>query len=167
VVPQEPFLFPGTIASNVAAGAEPDQRRVAEVLERIGALDLFMRRPGGLDAPVLRQGDGLSVGERQLVAFARALYHDRPLLVLDEATASIDSDTEARLHTALDTLLENRTAIVVAHRLATISHADRILVMHRGRLVQQGTHAELVASGGLYAHLVALSSVREVAWQKT
>ena len=122
-----------------------------------------MHRTGGLDAPVLRQGDGLSVGERQLVAFARALYRDAPFLILDEATASIDSDTEARLHGALETLLVDRTAIVVAHRLATIRHADRILVMQRGRLAEEGTHLQLVAQGGLYARLVALSSVREVA----
>ena len=163
VVPQEPYLFPGTIATNIASEAEPDRARVKEVLERIGALDLFMNRSGGLDAPVLRQGDGLSVGERQLVAFARALYRDAPFLILDEATASIDSDTEARLHGALETLLVDRTAIVVAHRLATIRHADRILVMQRGRLAEEGTHLQLVAQGGLYARLVALSSVREVA----
>ena len=163
VVPQEPYLFPGTIATNIASQAEPDRERVIEVLRRIGALDLFMNRTGGLDAPVLRQGDGLSVGERQLVAFARALYRDAPFLILDEATASIDSDTEARLHGALETLLVNRTAIVVAHRLATIRHADRILVMQRGRLAEEGTHLQLVAQGGLYARLVALSSVREVA----
>ncbi len=163
VVAQEPYLFPGTIATNVACQIEPDKERVRSVLQRIGALDLFMNRAGGLDAPVLRQGDGLSVGERQLVAFARALYRDAPFLILDEATASIDSDTEARLHGALETLLVNRTAIVVAHRLATIRHADRILVLQRGRLVEEGTHLQLVARGGLYARLVALSSVREVA----
>ena len=163
VVPQEPYLFPGTVATNIASQAEPDRKRVVEVLERIGALDLFMNRTGGLDAPVLRQGDGLSVGERQLVAFARALYRNAPFLILDEATASIDSDTEARLHRALETLLVDRTAIVVAHRLATIRHADRILVMQRGRLAEEGTHMQLVAQGGLYARLVALSSVREVA----
>ncbi len=163
VVPQEPYLFPGTVATNIASQAEPDRARVVEVLRRIGALDLFMNRTGGLDAPVLRQGDGLSVGERQLVAFARALYRDAPFLILDEATASIDSDTEARLHGALETLLVDRTAIVVAHRLATIRHADRILVMQRGRLAEEGTHLQLVAQGGLYARLVALSSVREVA----
>ena len=132
VVPQEPYLFPGTVATNIASQAEPDKARVVEVLRRIGALDLFMNRTGGLDAPVLRQGDGLSVGERQLVAFARALYRDAPFPILDEATASIDSDTEARLHGALETLLVDRTAIVVAHRLSTIRHADRILVMQRG-----------------------------------
>lgn len=163
MVPQEPHLFPGTIATNIAAQGEVDEKRVAEVLSRIGALDLFMQRDGGLNAPVQRQGLGLSVGERQLVAFARALYRDSPILILDEATASIDSHTEAQLHRALETLLENRTALVIAHRLATIRHADRILVMNKGRIAEQGSHAQLVAKGGLYARLVALSSVREVA----
>jgi ATP-binding cassette subfamily B protein len=163
MVPQEPYLFPGTIASNIASQAEPDEARVAEVLRRIGSLDLFLNRDGGLNAPVQRQGGGLSVGERQLVAFARALYRDAPFLILDEATASIDSNTERRLHQALETLLENRTAIVIAHRLATIRYADRIVVMQKGRIAEQGTHLQLVANGGLYARLVALSSVREVA----
>jgi ATP-binding cassette subfamily B protein len=163
MVPQEPYLFPGTIASNIASEAKPDLSRVTAVLQRIGSLDLFLNRDGGLNAPVQRQGAGLSVGERQLVAFARALYRDAPFLVLDEATASIDSNTEHRLHQALETLLENRTAIVIAHRLATIRYADRILVMQKGKIAEQGTHLQLVANGGLYARLVALSSVREVA----
>jgi ATP-binding cassette subfamily B protein len=163
MVPQDPYLFPGTIASNIAAGSEPDEDHVAEVLRRIGALDLFLARDDGLCARVQRNGAGLSVGERQLVAFARALYRDAPFLVLDEATASIDSNTELRLNHALETLIDNRTAIVIAHRLATIRSADRILVMQKGRIAEQGTHPQLVASGGLYARLVALSSVREVA----
>jgi ATP-binding cassette subfamily B protein len=112
---------------------------------------------------VQRQGVGLSVGERQLVAFARALYRDAPILVLDEATASIDSNTEARLHLALETLMEDRTSLVIAHRLATIRHADRIIVLNKGRIAEEGSHTQLVASGGLYAKLVELSAVREVA----
>ena len=163
MVPQEPFLFPGTIATNIASQPKPDMKRVKHVLERLGALDLFLKREDGLAAEVKRQGAGLSVGERQLVAFARALYRDAPILILDEATASIDSDTEARLQQALETLIEHRTAVVIAHRLATIRSADRIMVMHKGRLAEEGTHLQLVAKGGLYARLVALSSVREVA----
>jgi ABC-type multidrug transport system fused ATPase/permease subunit len=114
VVPQDVVLFPGTIAENVAAGAEPDRERVRAVLERIGALDLLTARPGGLDAPVGERGGNFSAGERQLIAFARALYRDAPILILDEATASIDSDTESRLQRALVELLKGRTALVIA-----------------------------------------------------
>ncbi len=154
VVPQDVFLFPGTIASNVAAGdASPDRARVEEALRRIDAYDLFARRPGGLDAPVDERGENFSAGERQLIAFARALYRDAPTIILDEATANIDSETEARITHALEALMKGRTALVIAHRLSTVRAADRILVLHRGRLVEQGTHAELLRAGGLYAKL--------------
>jgi ATP-binding cassette, subfamily B, multidrug efflux pump len=161
VVPQDVVLFPGTIAENVAAGAEPDRERVASVLERLGALDLLTARPGGLDAPVGERGANFSAGERQLIAFARALYRDAPILILDEATASIDSDTESRLQRALTELLKGRTALVIAHRLSTIRSADRILVMRQGRLVEQGSHEALMARGGLYAKLHELQFSRE------
>src|SRR6185503_6415659 len=116
-------LFPGTIAENVAAGAEPDRDRVRSVLERIGALDLLAGRPGGIDAEVGERGGNFSAGERQLIAFARALYRDAPILILDEATASIDSDTESRLQRALAELLKGRAALVIAHRLSTVRAA--------------------------------------------
>ena len=161
VVPQDVVLFPGTIAENVAAGAEPDRGRVASVLERLGALDLLTARPGGLDAPVGERGANFSAGERQLIAFARALYRDAPILILDEATASIDSDTESRLQHALTELLKGRTALVIAHRLSTIRSADRILVLRQGRLVEQGSHEALMARGGLYAKLHELQFSRE------
>ena len=161
VVPQDVVLFPGTIAENVAAGVEPDRERVRQVLTRIGAIDVFQSREGGLDAPVGEQGLNFSAGERQLIAFARALYRDAPILILDEATASIDSDTEARLQHALDELLRGRTALVIAHRLSTIRSADRILVLRKGRLVEEGTHEQLVELGGLYAKLHELQFSRE------
>lgn len=161
VVPQDVFLFPGTLAENVALGRAPDLERVRAALARTGALDLLLRRPGGLDAPVGERGMNLSAGERQLIAFARALYRDAEVLLLDEATASVDSATEARLQRAIAALLEARTAIVIAHRLSTIRAADRILVLHQGRLVEQGTHGELVARGGVYARLHALQAVVE------
>jgi ATP-binding cassette subfamily B multidrug efflux pump len=161
VVPQDVVLFPGTIADNVAAGGEPDRERVRAVLERLGALDLLTARPGGLDAEVGERGANFSAGERQLIAFARALYRDAPILILDEATASIDSDTESRLERALVELLKGRTALVIAHRLSTIRSADRILVLRQGRLVEEGSHEALMAQGGLYAKLHALQFSRE------
>jgi ATP-binding cassette subfamily B multidrug efflux pump len=157
VVPQDVFLFAGTVASNVAmSDAKPDMKRVEQALSRIGALDLFLRRPGGLDARVDERGANFSAGERQLLAFARALYKDSPLLILDEATASIDSDTEARLQAALEAVMEGRTALVIAHRLSTIRAVDRIVVFHRGRVVEAGTHDELIEKNGVYARLYRL-----------
>jgi ATP-binding cassette subfamily B protein len=162
VVPQDVFLFPGTIASNVAAAdSEPDRERVRGVLTAIGALDLFEARKGGIDAKVIERGSNFSAGERQLIAFARALYKNPPLLVLDEPTANIDSDTESRLQHALEAVTEGRTALIIAHRLSTIRHADRIVVMHLGTIVEQGSHDELLALGGVYARLHRLQVARQ------
>lgn len=162
VVPQDVFLFAGTVASNIAmSDDEPDLVKVERALAKIGALDLFLRRPGGLQARVDERGANFSAGERQLLAFARALYRDAPLLVLDEATASIDSDTEARLQAALEAVMEGRTAIVIAHRLSTIRAVDRIVVFHRGRIVETGRHEELLAQGGVYAKLYRLQFALE------
>jgi ATP-binding cassette, subfamily B, multidrug efflux pump len=155
VVPQDVFLFSGTILENIALDDEPDETRAIDSLRKVGALDWVERR-GGLHALVSERGQNFSAGERQLLAFARAVYRDRPFLILDEATANVDSETEAHLEIAVHRALEGRTSIVIAHRLSTIKHADRILVFHRGRLAEQGTHDELLALGGIYEKLHAL-----------
>ncbi len=156
MVPQDVILFPGTVASNIAASDTPDLAKVEAALERMGAADIFRTRVGGLEALVDERGENFSAGERQLIAFARALYRDAPIIVLDEATASIDSNTEARIQRAMEELLKDRTALIIAHRLSTIQAADRILSFHQGRLVESGSHAELLAKGGLYARLHGL-----------
>jgi ATP-binding cassette subfamily B protein len=167
VVPQDVFLFAGTVASNVAMTDDvPDLPRVEQALTRIGALDLFLRRPGGLEARVDERGANFSAGERQLLAFARAIYKDAPLLVLDEATASIDSDTEARLQAALEAVMSGRSALVIAHRLSTIRAVDRIVVFHRGRVVEAGSHDALLAKNGVYARLYRLQFAQEVLEQE-
>ena len=167
VVPQDVFLFPGTIASNIAAGdADFDKMRVRDVLDNIGALDLFERRDGGLDAEVLERGSNFSAGERQLIAFARALYRNPPLLILDEPTASIDSDTEARLQIAMDRAMEGRTALMIAHRLSTIRSANRIVALHQGCVIEQGTHEELLEQDGVYARLYRLQVARKAIDEK-
>jgi ATP-binding cassette subfamily B multidrug efflux pump len=157
VVAQDVFLFSGTVLGNVAIGDDdPDRARAEQALRRVGAWEAIERRPGGLDAKVDERGANFSAGERQLLAFARALYLDREVLILDEATASVDSETEARLQHAVEEVLEGRTAIIIAHRLSTIRRADRILVFHHGRIVEEGAHDALIAANGVYARLVRL-----------
>lgn len=160
VVPQDVYLFPGTLAENIAAGPSPDHERVRQVLEEMDLFEFMTRRGGGLDAEVVSGGTNFSAGERQLIAFARALYRDAKILILDEATASVDSETEGRMQRALKKLMEGRTSVVVAHRLSTISAADRIVVLQKGHVVEQGTHQELVARDGLYAALHRLQFSR-------
>lgn len=160
VVPQEVLLFPGTLAENVALGSVPDLERVRSVLVQMGVLDLFEKREGGLLARVHTSGSNFSAGERQLIAFARALYRNADILILDEATASVDSDTESRMQKALAVLMAGRTSIVVAHRLSTIRAAHVIIVLARGQIVESGTHEQLIQAGGLYAALYDLQISR-------
>lgn len=162
VVPQELYLFSGTIASNIAVGElQPDRARVKQALRRVGGDELIDDRAGGIDARIDERGSNLSMGQRQLVAFARALYRDAPILLLDEATANVDSTTEAKLHAGMVELMKGRTALIIAHRLSTIRSADRIVVLHHGRIVEQGRHDALIEQGGLYAKLYALQMTRE------
>jgi len=157
IVLQDTFLFTGTIAENVAF-FDPAMPR--ETVERacfdVGLGPLLKRLPDGLDTKLTERGGGLSVGEKQLVSFARALARDPRILILDEATSSVDPETEAVIEKAVDRLLSGRTSVVVAHRLSTIVRADRILVLSHGEVRESGTHAELLAKGGLYARLYAL-----------
>jgi ABC-type multidrug transport system fused ATPase/permease subunit len=156
VVLQDVFLFQGTIEQNLTLGdPEIDRGRVERAARHVNA-DRFITALGGYDAPLRERASNLSTGQRQLLAFARALAHAPTVLVLDEATSSVDPETEALIQDALAKLLEGRTAVVIAHRLSTIEHADRILVMHKGEVRERGTHTELLARGGLYARLYAL-----------
>ena len=154
LVLQDVFLFSQDIAYNVRLGA-PDitQKQIMAAAERIGAADFIARLPEGYNQALGERGSTLSVGERQLVSFARALAFDPEILVLDEATSSVDSEIEAKIERATDELLAGRTSVVIAHRLSTIQNADRIIVMHRGQVEEEGTHLELLSQGGLYARL--------------
>jgi len=152
VVPQEPFLFAGTIGDNVAF-ARPDatDQELREAVARVGLTDVIDRMPQGLDTVVHERGQTLSSGERQLIALARAFLAHPRVLVLDEATSNLDLQSETKIESALDVLLENRTAILIAHRLSTAMRADRIAVVDEGRIIEVGSHDDLVARGGRYA----------------
>jgi ABC-type multidrug transport system fused ATPase/permease subunit len=154
VVPQVPFLFSGTVADNIRY-SRPDatDEEVEAVARKIGAGDWLEALPDGLQTGVGEQGKALSMGQRQLVALARVLLHDPAIIILDEATASVDPLTEAQIQEGLDTLLKDRTSILIAHRLSTVKYADRILVLRRGEVVEEGSHETLLAQGGHYADL--------------
>jgi ABC-type multidrug transport system fused ATPase/permease subunit len=157
LVPQDPFLFSGSLMENLRLSDPAVPReRVEAALGQVQALDFVRALPGGLDADLAEGGANLSTGQKQLLSFARALVFDPRVLVLDEATASVDTETEARLQAALGVLLKGRTSITIAHRLSTVRDADKILVIKDGRLAEQGTHAELMAAGGLYKSLIEL-----------
>jgi ATP-binding cassette subfamily B multidrug efflux pump len=157
IVLQDPFLFSGTIESNVRLGTAGIDRTVVEhAVDEVGLGEFIRQLPGGVDTPVNERGSTLSVGQRQLINFARALAHNPRFLILDEATSSVDTKTELQIREALDRLLSGRTALVIAHRLSTIQHADCILVFHKGRLREQGAHQQLLAQRGIYYRLYQL-----------
>ncbi|HQN52643.1 MAG TPA: ATP-binding cassette domain-containing protein, partial [Phenylobacterium sp.] len=158
VVPQDPNLFHRTIAENIAyARPEATMEEIILAAKRARAHDFIARLPLGYDTAVGERGVKLSGGERQRVAIARAFLADAPIQVLDEATSSLDVETERQVQAAMEELMAGRTTVVIAHRLSTIRHADRILVFEGGRVIEEGGHFELVAKGGAYARLNAVA----------
>jgi ABC-type multidrug transport system fused ATPase/permease subunit len=156
LVPQDPFLFSGTIRDNIRFGKSDAPDEAVEAAARsANAHEFIVGFPDGYDTVILESGSNLSVGQRQLICIARAVLADPRILILDEATASVDTVTETLIQQALDRLLEGRTSIVIAHRLSTIRNADKICVLQAGRIVERGRHDELLAKGGLYAELHA------------
>jgi subfamily B ATP-binding cassette protein MsbA len=155
LVSQDVLLFDDTVAANIAYGAMTDTPR--EAVERAAAaayaLEFIRALPQGFDTPVGENGVRLSGGQRQRIAIARAILKNAPILILDEATSSLDSESERQVQAALDALMQGRTTIVIAHRLSTIEHSDRIVVLEQGRIVEEGAHAALLARGGAYAKL--------------
>lgn len=154
IVLQDNFLFTGTVLDNIRYSRyDADEEEVIEVLRKLDCLDLMKSLPDGLATIVGEKGTGISLGQRQLICFARSLLADPKIMILDEATSSVDTITEGRIQRALAILLENRTSIIVAHRLSTIRHADVVLVMDQGRLAEHGSHEQLLARNGLYTRL--------------
>ncbi|MDP4246972.1 MAG: ATP-binding cassette domain-containing protein, partial [Bacteroidota bacterium] len=154
VVLQDVFLFSGSVADNITLRNEQTPaEKVIEAARLIGMHDFIMRLPGGYDYNVMERGSSLSLGQRQLLSFIRALLYDPSILILDEATSSVDTESELLIQQAIDKLIAGRTSIVIAHRLSTIRKANQIIVLDKGEIREMGTHDELLAKGGFYAKL--------------
>ncbi len=157
VVLQDPFLFSGTIAQNIRMGTSwITDAQMERAAEEVNVADFIHTLPHGFNEPLRERGAGLSTGQKQLINFARALAHNPRILILDEATSSVDTETELRVRTALDRMVTGRTSVVIAHRLSTVQRADVILVMHKGVLREMGPHQQLLAEHGLYWRLYRL-----------
>jgi ATP-binding cassette subfamily B multidrug efflux pump len=156
VVLQDVFLFSGTMESNIRLGSPISRERIEAAAEDVNLGPFLRTLPAGLDHPVNERGTTLSAGQRQLLAFARALAHDPKILILDEATSSVDTETEIQIRKAIDRLMQGRTSIIIAHRLSTIQRCDKIIVMHKGRVREIGTHQQLLARRGIYYKLYQL-----------
>ena len=157
VVLQDPFLFTGTLAENIRLGNEAiGEEQIHQAARDVNVLDFIEALPGKFDEPVQERGNSLSTGQKQLINFARALAYNPRILILDEATSSVDTDTELRIRLALERMVEGRTSVLIAHRLSTVQRADAILVMHKGQLREMGSHQELLAQRGLYWKLYQL-----------
>jgi ATP-binding cassette subfamily B protein len=157
VVLQDPFLFSGTVAGNIRLGSEwIADKDVEKAAEEVNLADFIRSLPGGYGEEVRERGSTLSTGQKQLISFARALAHNPQILILDEATSSVDTETEFRVRDALSRMVEGRTSLVIAHRLSTIQRADKIIVMHKGKVREIGTHQQLLAQRGIYYKLYQL-----------
>jgi len=157
VVLQDPFLFSGTVQSNIRLGTQHiADEDVEKAAEDVNLADFIRSLPGGFNEEVRERGSTLSTGQKQLISFARALAHNPKILILDEATSSVDTETEFRVRDALSRMVVGRTSVIIAHRLSTVQRADKIIVMHKGQVREMGTHQQLLAQRGIYYKLYQL-----------
>ncbi len=160
IVTQEPILFNDTIANNIALGTKPDMQSIREAARVANALQFIENKEEGFDTNIGDRGGKLSGGERQRLTIARAVLKNPPILILDEATSSLDTESERLVQDAINNMMQNRTSIVIAHRLSTIRHADEIIVLQKGQIAERGTHDQLIAQGGIYRRLVEMQEVK-------